>query len=130
MWNDTGLMIYLQGLAQWEDVERLGRSGQLIENKVAIELKALLAAFSPAAKMFYWRTSGGAEVDFIIQNKGFLIPLEVKWAEKADRHDIRGIESFLKDFPSEAAWGMVLYRGKELLKIRKNIFLVPFNRFF
>ncbi|MEA3493325.1 MAG: ATP-binding protein [Candidatus Margulisiibacteriota bacterium] len=130
MWNDTGLAIHLQGLARWQDLERLGRVGHLLENKLAIELKALLSIFLPEAKLFYWRTSGGAEVDFVIENRGQVIPVEVKWAEKVSRYDLRGIESFLKDFKGSSEWGMVIYRGRNLLKIRENIFLVPLNYLF
>lgn len=125
MWNDTGLAIQLQGLNRWEEIERLGRAGHLLENKLAIELKALLSVFLPGASLFYWRTSGGAEVDFVVQNKNILVPIEVKWAEKAGQYDLRGIESFLKDFGAASPWGMVLYRGKTLLRARNNIFLVP-----
>jgi len=130
MWSDTGLAIHLQGLNRWEDVERLGRTGYMLENKVAIELKALLSIFLPEVKLFYWRTSAGAEVDFVIENKELLIPIEVKWSEKIDQYDLRGIESFLKDFGPTSPWGMVLYRGRNLLRVRKNLFLVPLGYLF
>ena len=125
MWNDTGLALHLQGLTSWDAIERLGRAGHLLENKIAIELKTLLSVYMPWARLFYWRTSGGAEVDFVVEERGRLIPIEVKWAESVDRYDLRGIKSFLRDFETSAPWGMVLYRGKNLLKVRNNLFLVP-----
>jgi predicted AAA+ superfamily ATPase len=127
MWTDTGLALHLQGIDSWEELERLGRIGHLLENKIAIELKALLSVFMPLAKLFYWRTSAGAEVDFIIEHKGKVIPIEVKWAERIDHYDLRGIEAFLKDFRGSADWGIVLYQGNNLLKVKDNLFLVPFD---
>ena len=46
--------------------------GRLFENYVLSEL--IKAGFSPK----YWRTKAGAEVDFIIENKGEIIPIECK----------------------------------------------------
>jgi predicted AAA+ superfamily ATPase len=129
MWNDTGVALYLQGLSRWEDAERLGRSSFLVENKIAIEIKTLLSVYLPAAKLFYWRTSAGAEIDFLVENKGQLIPIEVKWKEKINRKDLVSMEIFLKDFKKISAWGIVLYAGKQILKLKENIFLVPFERF-
>ena len=129
MWNDTGLAMYLQGLGSWEDACKLGRDSFLVENKIAIKLKTHLATFSPMAKIFYWRTSSGAEIDFIIERKGEFIPLEVKWKESVSAKDLVSMQIFLKDFKAFCPWGIVLYRGSELLKIKENIFLVPYGYF-
>ncbi len=130
MWNDTGLAAHLQGLNRWGDIERLGRAPFFAENKMALELKTFLAAYLPAAKLFYWRTSAGAEIDILIENNGQLIPIEIKWREFVTSKHIISMDIFIKDFSNNAPWGIVLYRGGQLLKLRKNIFLVPFERFF
>jgi len=78
LWNDTGLALHLQGINHWADAERLGRSAFLIENKIVLEVKTLLSAYMPLAKIYYWRTSGGGEIDMVIETNGNLIPLEVK----------------------------------------------------
>ncbi len=129
LWNDTGLALHLQGITHWADAERLGRSTFLIENKIILEVKTLLSAYMPLAKLYYWRTSGGAEIDMVIETNGNLIPIEVKWTEKVGPRDIVSMESFLKDFSDQVPFGIFLYRGKEILKLRERIFLVPFGRF-
>ena len=128
MWSDTGVAAYLQGLNSWGDAQRLGRVGFLLENKMFIEFKTILSVFKPAAKIFYWRTSAGAEIDMLIEDRGKLFPIEIKWSDKVDRHDLNSLKIFMKDFKKEAPWGMVLYRGKALIKAADNIFLVPFGR--
>lgn len=130
MWSDTGLAAHLQGLNSWQDVQRIGRAGFLLENKIAIEFKSLLSVYMPMAKLFYWRTSGGAEIDLLVEHKGKLFPIEVKWSGKIDRYDLNSMKVFLKDFKKEASWGMVLYRGKSILRAVDNIFLVPFDYLF
>lgn len=128
MWNDTGLAAHLQGLSRWEDAQRLGRSAFLVENRIAMEIKVLLSAHVPLAKLYYWRTSGGAEVDLVIEHDGRLIPLEVKWSEQVSKKDLRALESFFNDMGTDAPWGAVFYRGIQLLKLSKKLFLVPYHR--
>ncbi len=129
IWNDTGLALHLQGINRWADGERLGRTSFLIENKIALEMKTLLSVYLPFAKVYYWRTNAGAEIDLLIENDSRLIPIEVKWSEKIGHRDIVSMGVFLKDFKKSSPFGIVLYRGKELLKLKENIFLVPFERF-
>jgi hypothetical protein len=130
MWSDTGLAMHLQGLNSWEDACRLGRDSFFIENKIAIELKSYLSIYEPAAKLFFWRSSGGAEIDFLIERGDQLIPVEVKWRSDIRLKDLTGMQVFLQDFKNEARWGIVLYKGSQLLKMKENIFLVPYQYFF
>jgi hypothetical protein len=130
MWSDTGLAMYLQGLQSWRDACRLGRDGFLVENKIALEIKAYLVNTFPSSKLFYWRTSAGAEIDFVIEHENRLIPIEVKWTSSLKSKDIVNMQVFLKDFKKESSWGIVIFRGKQLLKIKENIFLVPYEYFF
>ena len=101
-----------------------------MENKIAVELKSYLSVFEPMAKLFYWRTSGGAEIDFVIEIGGYLIPIEVKWRSVVKAKDVTNMYIFLKDFKKQCPWGIVLYKGKQLLKIKNNIFMVPYEYFF
>ena len=78
----------------------------------------------------FWRSSGGAEIDFLIERGNQLIPIEVKWRTDIRLKDVTGMQVFLQDFKNEARWGIVLYKGSQLLKIRENIFLVPYKYFF
>jgi predicted AAA+ superfamily ATPase len=128
MWSDTGLAAHLQGLSRWDDAQRLGRSAFLVENRIALELKAMLSAHLPLAKLYYWRTSGGAEVDLVVEYNGRLIPIEVKWSEQVSKRDLKGLESFFNDMGADVPWGMVIFRGRQVVKLSEKLFLVPFER--
>ena len=39
--------------------------------------------------------------------------------------DGRSIESFLKDHPGVSTLGLVVYKGREVVEIRKNTWAVP-----
>ena len=127
MWFDTAFALHLQGITNINEAIRLNRIGHLIENKIGIELKSLLSVYLPSANLFYYRTNNGAEIDFIIENNSSLIPLEVKWSETVNSKNLVSMELFLKDFKEQATFGIVLYNGENLIKIRENIFLVPFK---
>jgi predicted AAA+ superfamily ATPase len=99
-----------------------------VENRIALELKALLSAHLPLAKLYYWRTTGGAEVDLVVERDGRLIPIEVKWSEQVSKRDLKGLESLFNDMGPDVPWGMVLYRGKQVVKLSEKLFLVPFER--
>jgi len=129
IWNDTGIATYLQGLTKWEDAEKLGRAPFIIENKIAAEIKTLLSVYLPQAKLYYWRTSAGAEIDLLVEHGDQLIPIEIKWSENVIPKSTISMQFFLKDFEKKAPWGIILYKGENLLKLKENIFLVPFNRF-
>ncbi|MBI4365747.1 MAG: DUF4143 domain-containing protein [Deltaproteobacteria bacterium] len=58
----------------------------------------------------YWRTSGQVEVDFVIDCKHHVIPVECKYATRPDRHQLAHLHRFLEREP-RAPLGVVIYRG-------------------
>ena len=63
--------------------------GALVENYVAQQLGASLAG-----ELYYWRSSGGkAEVDFLLQPEGALLPLEVKAGVNPRSKSLRSFDS-------------------------------------
>ena len=74
---DTGLLISLSGMPQEIVLSGFGERfmGGVSENLVAAALTA------NGIPLFYWESSGQAEIDFLIQKEGSVIPIEVK-AEK------------------------------------------------
>jgi hypothetical protein len=70
--------------------------GKLAENFV---LRELLSNFEEY-KINYWRTTGKAEIDFILSKGKHLIPVEVKLSGKTLS---KGFYSFLKAYKPEKA---------------------------
>ncbi|MBO3831832.1 MAG: ATP-binding protein [Candidatus Brockarchaeota archaeon] len=89
---DTGLRNAIIG--NFLPLENRTDKGVLFENFVFNELKAVFAD-----KLNYWRTTGKAEIDFILRLGSKIIPIEVKSTAKTER----GFLSFLKTYkPSQA----------------------------
>ncbi len=124
---DSGLSAYLQGLKNLLDVERLNRSGPLIENRIVTELKALLSVYTMGAKMYFYNVHACGEIDLVIEHKGRLLPIEIKSTANIDKINLKTIENFQNNFQDESGLAIIIYLGAELLEIRDNIFLVPWQ---
>ncbi len=89
--------------------------GAALEGLVGQHLRAWMAYGGADTKLFYWRTRGGSEVDFITYGTHCFAALEVKNAATVQRRDLRGLCAFREDYPE--AQVLLLYRGQEALRI-------------
>jgi len=71
-------------------------------------------------EVLYWRTATGAEVDFVIETPGRLLPIEVKASARVTRKDASGVESFLDEYPDLADGGRLLYGGAETFTLTRR----------
>ena len=77
--------------------------GRLFENYVLSELVKM--GFEPR----YWRTKSKAEVDFVVETEGKIVPVEVKINANTSRIE-RGLRSFIEKYEPERAF-VVSYKG-------------------
>ena len=71
--TDTGFRNYL--LSNFREFEQRSDRGELVENFVFSCLKR-----QKNAKLNFWRTKSKAEVDFVLQKQGEIIPVEAKYS--------------------------------------------------
>ena len=84
-------------------------AGQALEGLVAQHLRAWAAYSTDGARLFYWRTPGGTEVDFVLYGASGLHAIEVKNARRIGPGDLRPMRAFCADYPEAKA--ALLYRG-------------------
>lgn len=75
--------------------------------------------------MFFYRTSGGLEIDFLIKGDGIIVPIEAKASEKVNSSDGHSLERFINEHKSQSPFGIIVYRGREIGEVRKNIWAIP-----
>ncbi len=92
----------------FRDVSTRVDSGSLIENFVAAEL------VKSGFEIRFWRSKGGAEVDFVIEENGRLIPIEVKF--HAARSPGKSLISFSRKYNPPTAF--ILHRGNLMVQER------------
>jgi predicted AAA+ superfamily ATPase len=101
-------------------------SGPALEGLVGQHLRAHSDFAVPDAKLFYWRSLAGNEVDFVLYGGNTFAALEVKNARVLNPLDYNGLISFGDDYPEAKL--LLLYRGSILMK-HKNILVIPVEIF-
>ncbi len=115
---DTGLIKALLG-------EMSISSGALYENWVLVELIKWKQLQRIEPDLFFYRTSGGMEIDFLIAGEGGILPIEIKSSESVSAADGRALEAFLSSHAKVAKLGLIVYPGREMKEVRKNIWAMP-----
>jgi uncharacterized protein len=124
---DTGLLCYLVGLREPPHAAGGPMGGAIFENLVAAELCKTMLHRGEEPVFYFWRTASGAEVDFVVESQGKLIPLEVKLSATPRPEMKRGIATFRKDFGERAAAGYVIHTGELLLPLGDGTLSLPFD---
>jgi predicted AAA+ superfamily ATPase len=116
-WSDTALALHLAG-----EVEPRGAH---LENLVFGDLLAWQSGRVPRPEILYWRTSKGAEVDFVIESGNRLLPIEVKSSRQVRYSDVNHLKVFMHEYADLVSGGLLLYDGTESYWVAERILAVP-----
>jgi hypothetical protein len=118
-WADTGLALHLAHTAP---------SGTHLENLILADLLAWRATRTDRAEVCYWRTTGGEEVDFVVETGDRLLPIEVKSTPRPSLRDIRHLRSFRAEYPDRSRPGLLLHTGAAIEWLAPDILAAPWWR--
>lgn len=117
---DAGIYRTLRPVGLLDDSNAL--NGVALESLFFQNLRAINDYLNLKYNLYYFRTTNGVEVDFIIYGpKGFMA-FEIKSGERVRNEDLRGLKTFLADYPE--AKGYMLYGGEEKY-FEDNIEIIP-----
>jgi uncharacterized protein len=102
----------------------LADPGPLLEQWVGIELWKRLQ-YLQDGKLSYLRTKDGAEIDFIVERGGLVIPLEVKWTERPTLNDARHLLKFLREQGSRAPHAYIICRCAFPMQLHPQVTALP-----
>jgi predicted AAA+ superfamily ATPase len=94
--------------------------GVCIETLCLQELRAINDLLGLDYELFYWRTSDGTEVDFIMYGPRGILAFEIKRSRSYHRSDLNGLKSFKRDYPMALChlfYGGEEYREEDGIKI-------------
>ncbi|MBI4712959.1 MAG: ATP-binding protein [Planctomycetes bacterium] len=103
-----------------------GIEGAALEGLVVQHLVAWNSYRDERNKVYYWRTAGGSEIDFVVYGNEVFWAIEVKNTSRIRPEDLRGLNNFKSDYPQSSAY--LLYRGKERL-MKNGILCLPCEEF-
>ena len=110
---DAGVFRSLRPKGPLDRLEEM--EGQALEGLVGQHLRAWAAYSRQPLNLYFWRTRGGSEVDFVVYGELGLQAFEVKNTRTVHSTDLRALRSFRDDYPE--AETTVLYRGSHRLRI-------------
>ncbi len=94
---DTGVVGALKNELSSDLVAGSSPYGDAFEHWCILEIKRLLSYRRIDAKISFFRTSDGAEVDLILEINKRVWAIEIKSSSKPSSADLRGLKSFIKD---------------------------------
>lgn len=74
-------------------------------------------------QFYYWRTTGGVEVDFIAYGEHALIAFEIKHARNITPKMLGGLKHFREDYPMARLY--IIYLGKDTMYLADGIIALP-----
>ena len=77
--------------------------------------------------MRFWRDPDGPEVDFVVEDEGSLLPIEVKYTAAPRPGDARHLVTFLREYPQAAA-GVVVCRTPRPFLLADRVRAVPWQQ--
>lgn len=100
--------------------------GIALEGLVAQHLRAWCDYTTDKHRLYFWRTSAGNEVDFIVYGPMGLFAIEVKHGKQVRSNDVRGLKTFREDYP--VAKTILLYQGEEKVMVN-DVLCMPVDKF-
>jgi predicted AAA+ superfamily ATPase len=126
MWTDPGLAVFLSGYFQEDALRNSRELGGFFESFIFLHLRVLAELMLPRARLYFWRTQKGAEVDFVLEHGRRLLAIEVKRTNQPRYRDIAGLQTFLAEYP-EAVGGVLLHGGRDIRQLDERITAVPWT---
>lgn len=117
-WCDTALALRLAGTRE--------AAGAHLENMVLADLLVWRdASIVDRPEIFYWRTTRGDEVDFVVERSGQLVAIEVKAGGAARSGDARGVVTFREEYGDAVRGALILHAGDRVERLGRGIVAVP-----
>lgn len=125
---DTGTLCYLSKITRPEHALAGPLGGAVFETAVFTEIFKTCLHRWREPSIYFWRTSAGTEVDFIVEIEGRrLVPIEVKLSATPRTPMAKQIRAFRADFGERALPGFVVHPGDVTLPLGEGITAIPFT---
>ena len=122
--RDSGLTHYLLKISDLTALYGDPAIGHSFEGFVIEELiKGLQATTVTNWEIYYYRTRNGAEIDLIIAGPFGILPIEIKYGQKINFHQLKAIQNFIveRDLP----FGIVINQAKNAEWLTPRLFQLP-----
>jgi predicted AAA+ superfamily ATPase len=123
-YTDLGLRNY--GIGQMGNLKLSSQLGFVFQNFIFNILREHAAG--KGWSVHYWRTTDKAEVDFVINKKNELLPVEVKYGQINKPNISRSFRSFIEKYKPREAWLVSTDYENEITINETKVRFLPFYR--
>lgn len=124
--TDVGTLCYLAGLKSPEHAAAGPMGGAILETAVLVEIVRSLTHRGVDPRVYFWRTTAGTEVDFVIETDDGLVPIETKLSGTPRPAMAASVKSFQRDLADAAIPGYVVHPGNIQLPLGSGVTALPF----
>ncbi len=125
-WLDPGLAVFLAGYFDPAALTASREYGSYFETLIFLHLRTLLGLMTPRARLYFWRTQNGNEVDFVVEYGRRVLAIEVKMTTDPGYRHSDGLQKFLQTH-SAAVGGLLIHCGTMTKRLTENIVAVPWT---
>lgn len=125
--TDVGILCHLVGIKDPAHAASGPMGGAVMETAVLSEIVRTLTHRGETPQIYFWRTVGGTEVDFVVETAKGLIPIEVKLSATPKPTMAAAIKAFQNDTKSATMPGYVVHPGDMRLPLAPGITALPFS---
>lgn len=111
--HDTGLLCYLLNIKDSQDLNTHPFRGQIFENFIINEYFKSSYNRGELPDFYFWRDNSGTEIDLLYEQKGKIIPVEIKSGQTISKDYFKNILLWQKYAGEEGGEGIVIYGGDE-----------------
>ncbi|MCY3816431.1 MAG: ATP-binding protein [Gammaproteobacteria bacterium] len=125
---DTGLLAVLRGDSVKALAADRNKFGPLLEGFVFSELVKIASQTTEYASISHYRDKDKVEVDFVVEQSGAILGIEVKAGAIAKPEDFRGLKRLQSATGEAFACGIVLHDGDRIQRLGERLYAMPVSR--
>lgn len=122
---DSGLLAALRRANPPDLAADRSRLGSMLEGFVFSELSKLLSQSTDPVSISHYRDRDQIEVDFVLEQSGMVVGIEVKAAATVYPRDLRGLERLKDAVRGPMACGILLHDGDQIARVGDGLFAMP-----
>jgi len=123
--RDSGLLHFMLHLNKLDDLLQHPGMGFSWESMVIETVMRNFNALGIDCTCSHYRTSGGAEVDLILEGEFGLLPIEIKYGQHIPARQLRSLRDFVGE--QDCRFGLVVCNIERVTQMDDQIIAVPFG---
>jgi predicted AAA+ superfamily ATPase len=107
--RDTGLLHHFLRIPSLDGLRSHPQMGASWEGLVVEEISRGLHSRGVIYDSYYYRTSGGNEIDLVLEGFFGVVPIEIKYTSTVNHRDLNSLDQFVSE--RKSPFGLIIHNG-------------------